>query len=50
MRVIYFIIKIFSILVMLSEQEETLKSYKMKLRNYGENIPSEDEDDDDDLT
>ena len=38
--------------VMLSEQEETIKKYKTRLRELGENIISdeEDEDDDEDLT
>lgn len=34
------------LLVMLSEQEETIKNYKNKLRQLGENIPSDDDDDD----
>merc|ERR1712227_809300 len=39
------------LLVMLSEQEETIKKYKTRLRELGENIVSdEDEDDDEDLT
>ena len=38
---------------MLSEQEETIKKYKTRLRELGENIVSDeegDDDDDDDLT
>ena len=36
---------------MLSEQEETIKKYKTRLRELGENIVSDEEDEDDeDLT
>ena len=42
----------FILSVMLSEQEETIKKYKTRLRELGENIVSDEEgdDDDDDLT
>ena len=36
--------------VMLSEQEETIQKYKSRLRELGESIASDNEDDDDDLT
>ena len=35
---------------MLSEQEEIIKKYRARLRELGENIVSDEEDDDDDLT
>ena len=38
----------FILSVMLSEQEETIKKYKTRLRELGENIVSDEEGDDDD--
>ena len=46
------ILKCYYFPVMLSEQEETINKYKTRLRELGENIASdvEDEENDDDLT
>ena len=42
------LITYFILSVMLSEQEETIKKYKTRLRELGENIVSDEEGDDDD--
>ena len=42
------LITYFILSVMLSEQEETIKKYKSRLRELGENIVSDEEGDDDD--